>query len=165
MSTQTPQRIILGVDPGTRVTGYAVGTIINRRVTIIDYGYLSFSSNDPIAHRVGLFHEAIERLITTHRITGIALETPFLGKNSQTFLKLGYLRGALYVLAHKYTLSLSEFTPQQVKLSVTGYGGAEKEQVGRALELMFPQLKTFALKYRNDVTDGIAVTLCGIKVS
>jgi crossover junction endodeoxyribonuclease RuvC len=87
------------------------------------------------------------------------LETPFFGKNAQNFLKLGYLRGALYLLADKNRLKLHEFYPREVKQAVTGYGGASKDQVARVILQLFPRMKS---PKKEDVTDALAVTLCGL---
>ena len=89
----------------------------------------------------------------------MALETPFLGKNAQNFLKLGYLRGIVYLLADKNNIMLSEFTPTQVKQAVTGFGGASKDQVARMVLQLFPKI---AAPDKLDVTDALAVTLCGL---
>jgi crossover junction endodeoxyribonuclease RuvC len=89
----------------------------------------------------------------------LAIETPFLGKNTQTFLKLGYLRGVLYLLADTHKLVLHEYSPTQVKVSVTGYGGASKEQVSRLVSRLLPAMKA-PEKY--DVTDALAIALCGV---
>ena len=95
-----------------------------------------------------------------HRhITDLALETPFLGKNAQNFLKLGYLRGILFLLTERHKLQLHEFAPRAIKQSVTGFGGAEKDQVARVIMQLFPRLQH---QEKYDVTDAIAITLCGL---
>jgi crossover junction endodeoxyribonuclease RuvC len=82
-----------------------------------------------------------------------------LGKNTQVFLKLGYVRGILYLLAAKNKCVLHEFSPREVKQSITGFGGASKEQVARVLMQLFPRI---AKPDKEDVTDALAVTLCGL---
>jgi crossover junction endodeoxyribonuclease RuvC len=106
-----------------------------------------------------MFHKALQEKIERFKISSLALETPFLGKNAQNFLKLGYLRGILYLLADTYKLELHEFTPMQVKQSVTGYGGAGKDQVARVLHSLFPALK---ISDKYDATDALAVALSGL---
>jgi crossover junction endodeoxyribonuclease RuvC len=97
-----------------------------------------------------------------YKITDLALETPFLGKNIQTFLKLGYLRGILYLLSDMHALSIHEFSPRQIKVSVTGFGGATKEQVALMILAMFPALNALGKIEKNDVTDAMAVSICGL---
>lgn len=151
--------IVLGVDPGFSVTGFGVMKREGSRSSVIDYGYLKMSSAQELSARVGIFHDFFDAKIKQYGVTAIALETPFLGKNAQNFLKLGYLRGILYLLADRYHLKLFEFSPREIKLSVTGYGAADKEQVARVMVQLFPGLQ---MPQKLDVTDALAVTLCGM---
>ena len=151
--------IILGIDPGFHITGYGIIKKEGSRSSLIDAGYLKMNSQKKLSCRTGIFYSFFNEKIADHAITDLALETSFLGKNAQNFLKLGYLRGILYLLADQHTLSLHEFSPRQVKQAVTGFGGAGKEQVSRAILQLFPALKT---PKTHDVTDAIAVTLCGL---
>lgn len=153
------EQVILGVDPGFVVTGFGILKREGRRTTLMDYGVLRLSSTKTLSWRVGQFYDFFSQKITEHGVNVIALETPFLGKNAQNFLKLGYLRGILYLLARNVQAELKEFSPTQVKQSVTGFGGAGKDQVARAVMLLLPGLKKPDLL---DVTDAIAVTLCGL---
>jgi len=154
--------IILGVDPGSRITGFAIARIANGKTTVFDYGYLPLSSTDSMPKRVAQFHAFLEAKIKEHAVTHLAIETPFLGKNPQSFVKLGYLRGILYLLSEHYRLTLQELTPSQIKQAVTGHGQASKEQVATVLGLLFPALKTIKATVKEDVTDAIAIALAGI---
>jgi crossover junction endodeoxyribonuclease RuvC len=151
--------VILGIDPGFRFAGYAIIKKEGHKTYMLDCGYVKMSSSQSLVERVGIFHDALQEKITTFSVTDLALETPFLGKNAQNFLKLGYLRGILYLLANKNKLNLHEFTPMQVKQSITGFGGASKDQVARVILQLFPKLNA---PDKADVTDAIAVTLCGL---
>src|SRR3972149_1591592 len=96
---------ILGIDPGFSVTGFGVLKKQNSTIVLLtDYGDLRMSSTKSLAVRIGIFHDFFTEKIERWQITDLALETPFLGKNSQTFLKLGYLRGILYLLANRHQL-------------------------------------------------------------
>jgi crossover junction endodeoxyribonuclease RuvC len=153
--------IILGIDPGLQFTGYGVIEKVNNNGTLKDYGLLRLgTSKKPLPERIGLFKSMIQAVIIHNNITHIALETPFLGKNAQNFLKLGYLRGILYLLAHEHGLELIEFSPRQIKQAVTGWGGAPKDQVARMIFQFFPILREKELK--NDVTDALAIMICGL---
>jgi len=151
--------IILGVDPSFTATGYAIIKKESGKQFLISCGYLPLAtSKESMSNRIGIFHDFFEKTIKNYNVTHLSLETPFLGKNAQTFLKLGYLRGCLYLLAYKYNLKLTEYSPKEIKLAVTGFGGAEKDQVKRVVHLLFPGL----LAQKNyDVTDAIAISLCG----
>lgn len=150
---------ILGIDPGWHFAGYGVLRKLDRSVVLVDYGYLSMSPSKTLVDRSGMFYDFFQEKIKIHGVTDLALETPFLGRNAQNFLKLGYLRGMLYLLSNKNNLVLHEFAPRQVKQAVTGFGGASKDQVSRVVMQLFANAIK-AQKY--DVTDALAVTLCGL---
>ena len=99
-------KVILGVDPGLSYTGYAIIVRHEKGSAVVDYGYLQLNKEKDLPKRVALFHEFFVEKITKHGATHLSLETPFLGKNAQTFLKLGYLRGILYLLASKHNLQI-----------------------------------------------------------
>jgi crossover junction endodeoxyribonuclease RuvC len=151
--------IILGVDPGFSFTGYAILKKEGSATQLLDFGYLRLPQSKSLQERVALFHDALETKIKHHQVTHLSIETPFLGKNAQNFLKLGYLRGILYFLSHKNNLILFEFAPTQIKQSLTGFGGASKEQVSRVIFRLFPTLDQ-PDKY--DATDALAISLCGL---
>lgn len=150
---------ILGVDPGFQFAGFGIIKKEGSRATVLDYGYLKMQPTKSLVERIGIFHDFFAEKIIAHGVTDLALETPFMGKNAQNFLKLGYLRGNLYLLANKNKLTLHEFAPTQVKQSITGSGSASKEQVARVIYQLFPTMKAAE---KADVTDALAVTLCGL---
>ncbi len=150
--------VVLGVDPGIRVAGYSVLSIRNRQYRVLTYGAIALPRTASVASRVGQFYEHVSQIISQWHVTAISLETPFMGKNAQNFIKLGYVRGALFVLAHQNDIPLHEFTPRQVKQAVTGFGGAQKDQVARVVYWLCPGVRE--QKYQ-DVTDALAIAVCG----
>lgn len=155
--------VILGIDPGTRISGYSILKRDEKgRAFLLDFGYLQMNSKDHLSRRVGEFFDFFHEKIKIHNVSHIALETPFLGKNAQTFLKLGYLRGILYLLASQNNLQLSEFSPTKVKQSVVGFGGATKEQVAMMVGRLFPKLEEVKKTAKDDVTDALAISVCGL---
>lgn len=155
-------KVILGVDPGFSVTGFAVLKHDNRQAHVIDYGYLKMSSTKTLAERTGQFYDVFKQKIADHAVTQVALETSFLGKNPQTFLKLGFLRGILYLLADQHKLTISEFAPREIKAAVTGSGGASKDQVAHMILRMFPKIAQLGAVAKQDVTDALAISVCGL---
>ena len=151
--------IILGIDPGFGITGFGVLKKEAGKSFLLDYGALKMSSTKSLAERIALFYSFFKQKIVHYGVTDIALETPFLGKNAQNFLKLGYLRGIVYLLSHEHSLQLHEFAPSEIKLSLTGFGGADKEQVARVVVRLFPGL---VMPEKRDITDALAITLCGL---
>jgi crossover junction endodeoxyribonuclease RuvC len=154
--------VILGVDPGFHVTGYAVSSIENNKVLLCDCGYLKMNPQHSLPHRVGQFYTFMHEKIIAFQVTHLSLETSFLGKNAQTFLKLGFLRGILYLLADQHGLQLTEFAPREIKMATTGFGGASKDQVAGMMLRLFPRLSEFGTIERADVTDALAICLCGV---
>ena len=151
--------VILGIDPGFTVTGYSILQKHKNQIIMLDHGFLKLPATEPLHIRIGIFYDFLIENIKLHGVTAISLETPFLGKNAQTFLKLGYLRGTLYLLAEQHNLQIFEFAPRQVKQTVTGYGAADKAQVAKVLSMLFPAIKQ---PLKEDVTDAIAISLCGL---
>jgi len=151
--------IVLGIDPGFTVTGYGVMSVEGSRILLLEHGCFKLNSQDHLAKRVGIFYSFFTELIAKKAVGKISLETPFLGKNAQSFLKLGYLRGILYLLAEQSGCSIAEFSPREVKLAVTGSGAAMKEQVARVMLKLFPGV---VMPQKLDVTDALAIALCGV---
>jgi crossover junction endodeoxyribonuclease RuvC len=152
-------KIVLGIDPGFTTTGFAVIKKELQKTLLLDCGFLALPPSQTLAMRINHFYDFFTQKITAFGITDIALETPFLGKNAQNFLKLGYLRGIVYLLINQHGLALHEFSPREVKYSITGFGGADKDQVARVVLRLFP---TLAVPKKADVTDALAITLCGL---
>lgn len=150
-------RVILGIDPGFTAAGFSVVRIELGRIILKECGALRQKSSQSIPERLLIFHDFFEDKITGAGITELALETPFLGKNAQNFLKLGYLRGILLLLVQHHGLVLHEFAPRQVKSAITGYGHADKQQVFRVLSRLFPG---FAQPDSLDISDAVAIGLC-----
>ena len=151
--------IILGIDPGFSFTGFAVAKKEGATIQLLEYGDIRLPVSKGLPDRVGIFFDTLTEKIIRLGVTDLALETPFLGKNAQNFLKLGYLRGVLYLLATQHSLTLHEFSPKEVKQAVTGFGGASKDQVARVILQLFPRMQ---MPNKLDVTDAVAVTLCGV---
>ena len=154
--------VIMGIDPGFHVTGYAVLKHDEHgKSYLLDYGYLQMNPKKKLPERVGKFYKFVEEKIKKHAVRQVSLETSFLGKNAQTFLKLGYLRGLLYLLADQHGLELYEFAPREIKMSVVGHGGATKEQVATMVLRLFPKLNDLKKIAKDDVTDALAICVCG----
>lgn len=151
------EAIILAIDPGLVTCGFSVLKKQGQNVYLLDYGVLRLGSSKPIPDRICSFYKFCEEKISLHSITCISLETPFLGKNPSSFMKLGYLRGVVYLISQLYHLVLFEFSPCEIKTALTGHGFASKEQVARFLMKIFPGI---VMPTKLDATDALAVGLC-----
>ena len=158
------EKRILGIDPGTVCAGFAVLEKNGSKIDLKLITTLDQKSKDLITNRVGRFYEFCAELIVAYKITDIAIETAFLGKNAQNFLKLGYLRGVINLLCYQHKLNLVELTPRQIKQYVTSYGHADKDQVARAMLFFVPALRSF-LPQKTDATDSLAIAFCGAMLS
>ena len=150
-------KIILGIDPGTIITGYGIINIINKTPVLEHFGYLDLSKyTDPYKKLSKIFEKTIY-LIDTYSPDEFAIEAPFFGKNVQSMLKLGRAQGVAIGAALHKRLQVYEYSPRKIKMAVTGNGNASKEQVAVFLQ---NELKFKELPHKMDATDGLAVALC-----
>jgi crossover junction endodeoxyribonuclease RuvC len=151
---------ILSVDPGLHFTGWAIIESDENSTRLIKYDAIRLKPGVAIRERLFEIYFTLFEIISVNHIDHLALETPFLGKNAATFLKLGYIRGILLLLSQIHGLSLSEFSPKTVKMMVTGTGNDDKEAVSRAVLRLFPGL---VKPDKYDITDAIAVGVCALR--
>ena len=152
--SKTP--IILGIDPGTQILGYAVlqGGL---QPKIIMMDVLKLTKEKDIYARLQMIHAKIIVLMETYHPAHFAIEAPFFGKNVQSMLKLGRAQGVSIAAAMRHGLDVTEYSPRKVKQAVTGNGNASKEQVALMLKSLL-NLKT--LPKNLDATDGLAAAVC-----
>ncbi|HEB73004.1 MAG TPA: crossover junction endodeoxyribonuclease RuvC [Nitrospirae bacterium] len=120
---------IIGVDPGTRVTGYGIISSSGSRYSSLCWGAIKTSSGAPIASRLKQIADGLRALIDEHDPDCMALEESFFAKNAQSALKLGMARGAIMLVAAEAGLPVHEYSPLLIKQAVVGYGRADKNQV------------------------------------
>ncbi len=148
---------MLGIDPGTAVTGYGVVEPANGRPgRLLECGVIRTHPRQELWHRLDTLFTGVSELIAHHRPTALALESIFYAKNVRTTVTLGHARGVILLAAARAGLDIAEFPPATVKKSVVGVGGAAKQQVGymvqRLLNLQRPPTPS-------DAADGVAVAL------
>jgi crossover junction endodeoxyribonuclease RuvC len=149
--------VILGIDPGTNVMGYALLKVSDNNLQVLLMDVLKLSSQKDIYVRLQKIHQQISELIKLYHPTAFAIEAPFFGKNVQSMLKLGRAQGVAIAAAIQGGLEVVEYSPRKVKQSITGKGNADKEQVWKMLQRILnidEQPKYF------DATDALAVALC-----
>ncbi len=152
--TDSAPSLILGIDPGTRITGYG---IIDMRSHPIDYGCIRPPPTLPLAERYKILFESIEALIEAHAPTAIAVESQFVSKNVQSTIKLGMAKGMVYLAAARKKIPVYEFAPKKAKLSVVGHGGASKFQVQKMIQAL---LRLPKLPEPEDAADALALAIC-----
>ncbi len=152
---------VLGVDPGTAVTGYGVIETANGvgppgLGRLVECGVIRFQRNSSLPQRLHELHAHIADLIARHRPRALALENAFYQKNVRSTLVLGHARGVVLLAAEQAGLEIAEYPPATVKKTVAGAGGAPKAQVGAVVARL---LKLRHAPAPADAADGVAVAL------
>lgn len=148
---------ILGIDPGTRITGYGVVKTDLSFSHPIDYGAIRPPCKLPLYTRQLIIHEAIAHLIEKYPIDAISIETQYVGKNPQSILKLGMARGVAILAGTKRNIPIFEYAPNQAKIAVVGNGRATKRQVGHMIRML---LNLAEVPHPEDAADALALALC-----
>lgn len=149
-------RTILGIDPGTNITGY--GIITNQSTPIIiDAGVIDLRKIDNHHEKLRQIFSKLYTLITHYDPQYMSIEAPFYGKNIQSMLKLGRAQGVALTCAMLKGLETEEYSPKKIKQSVTGNGNSSKEQLAAMLSQI---LETDLSKYPLDATDALSTAYC-----
>ena len=149
--------IILGVDPGSRITGYGLIKLENSQLIPIDFGCIRPPANLPLEKRYLIIFEAIEEIIKKFQPSAVAVETQFVHKNIQSAIKLGMARGSVVLAAAKNNIAVFEYTPRKAKQAVVGSGRASKMQVQKMIQVL---LKLNSLAIPEDASDALSLAIC-----
>lgn len=153
---------ILGIDPGTSVTGYGVietGNGARGFGRLVECGVITFTRGSPLPRRLAQLHEGIADLIARHHPSALALENAFYHRNVRTTLVLEHARGVVLLAAAQAGLDIAEYPPATVKKTVVGTGGARKGQVAAMVARL---LRLRRAPTPSDAADGVAVALTHI---
>ena len=147
---------ILGIDPGSRITGYGIIESQGNRLRHIDNGIIATNPTAPLATRLQTIYEGVARVIAEFAPEAMAIEQVFLAKNPQAALVLGHARGTAMVAAVNSGLAVHEYSALQVKSAVVGYGRAGKPQVQQMVKalLNLPEIA------QEDAADALGVAIC-----
>jgi len=151
---------ILGVDPGTLVTGFGVIEHRNGKTRILTCGVIKNNGRVPLPHRLKRIFEKLSEISEKYQPEECAIETAFYGKNAQSALKLGHARGVAMLAAVMREIPTHEYSPREVKKAIVGNGAAAKEQVQFMVKSLL-NIKQVPKEY--DVTDALAVALCHLQ--
>jgi crossover junction endodeoxyribonuclease RuvC len=146
---------ILGIDPGSRFTGFGIIDVDGDRATLVRQGVIRTGSGE-FTERLGVIFAELRELIQEHSPAEVAVETVFLSHNAASALKLGQARGAAVCAAISMGLPVSEYSPRSVKQAIVGRGGADKVQVQHMVCVLLQLPETPA----EDAADALAVALC-----
>ena len=146
---------ILGIDPGSRFTGYGIIDVEGDRATVVHSGVIKTGGGE-FPERLGIIFRGIRDLVIEYRPSEVAVENVFVSKNASSALKLGQARGAAISAVICEELSVSEYSPRSVKQAIVGKGGADKVQVQHMVCVLLKLRETPA----EDAADALAVALC-----
>lgn len=147
---------VIGVDPGTSVTGYGILEQNGGSETLIECGVIRTNPRQPLWHRLRDLHDELTSIIERHQPDTLAVESVFYAKNVRTTVSLGHARGAILVAAASAGLDVAEFPPATVKKTLVGSGGAGKSQVAFMVQHL---LHLSAPPQPSDASDGVALAL------
>jgi len=150
---------VIGIDPGTATTGWAVLEENKGIVTPLAYGHISTSPQNSVSDRLKEVADNLEEIIKKYKPQESAVEDIFFFKNQKTIIKVSQSRGAMLLTLEKKNVKVFSYTPLQVKQALTGYGRADKKQI----QLMVKNiLKLKSIPKPDDTADAIAIALCHI---
>ncbi|KTC78387.1 Crossover junction endodeoxyribonuclease ruvC [Legionella brunensis] len=147
--------IILGIDPGSRITGYGIIKEERRKIQYIDSGCIRTSEGE-LSQRLLQIFDGICQLMDDYNPNEVAIEQVFVHQNPSSALKLGHARGVAMVAAASHRIKISEYSAREVKQSLVGYGAAQKEQVKH----MVVKLLMLNNVPQSDAADALAIAIC-----
>ncbi len=156
---------ILGVDPGSRLTGFGIVDLYGNEIKHVAHGTLNIASTTgkatvPLEDRLLLIYEGLKEVIESHRPDTLSIEKVFFAKNAVSALKLGQARGAAILTAKIFGLNVVEYAPTEVKSAIVGHGRADKDQVARVLQMMLGKQDFIT----TDASDGLALAVCHARI-
>lgn len=149
--------IVIGLDPGSRVTGYGIVRELSGKAELIETGTIRTPVNKSMGERMGVIFDRLHALITAHGPVEAAIENVFVSKNPSSALKLGQARGAAMAACATNGLSVAEYEPSKVKKNLVGLGNAPKDQVAFMVAHCLGVKKP---DWAEDASDALAVAIC-----
>lgn len=154
--------MIIGIDPGTRITGYALVEAGDSSAPVYRLaGEIRPNPSWPLSERLAVVFDGLDRIITENNPLEMAVEDIFFAKNARSALALGHVRGVALLAAARHGLPVSTYSATTIKKSVVGYGRASKDQVGQMVCSLLSIKETLG----QDVTDALACAICHLNSS
>lgn len=147
--------LIIGIDPGSRLTGYGIIEKEGSKLRFVDAGTIRTEAAE-MPERLKRIFAGVDRIVRFHQPTEAAVEQVFMSQNPDSALKLGQARGAAITALANLDLNIAEYTARQIKQSVVGYGAADKEQV----QMMVMKILNLSIKPQADAADALAAAIC-----
>ena len=154
---QLNQRIILGIDPGVAIVGYAIMKAQGNNLQLLACDAITTQAGVALPLRLRHIYQQLSELIALYRPHEVAMEELFFGRNTSTAIAVGQARGVALLAVANAGLPIAEYTPGEVKLAVTGYGAAKKAQVGEMVRML---LQLPVVPRPDDAADAAAIAIC-----
>ena len=148
--------VLLGIDPGSRKTGFGIIRIDRNQPSYVTSGTIRLPVKEPLSLRLKVLYESLSEIIAIHQPTVAVIESVFMAKSADSALKLGHARGAAMVACVMNDLEVYEYAARQIKQSVVGTGAATKQQI----QHMVTVLLGLSAEPAEDAADGLAAALC-----
>lgn len=149
--------IILGIDPGTATTGWGIIKKEGQKYTLLDFGHITTKAKTPLHDRLEIIFEELTQIIEKAKPDHVAVEELFFAANSKTAIAVGQARGVILLAGKKKGLSVFEYTPLEVKMALTGYGRADKNQIQQMVKAL---LSLSEIPKPDDAADALAIAIC-----
>jgi crossover junction endodeoxyribonuclease RuvC len=150
--------LVLGIDPGTATTGYGfVRDLPDGSLEVVDFGVISTPAALPMPERLSMLYQKLIEKILLYGPQSGAVEKLFFQRNVTTAMTVGQARGVVILALAQHGMEVAEYTPLQVKQAVTGYGGADKNQVQQMVKAL---LNLLLVPKPDDAADALAVAIC-----
>lgn len=159
ITSQSSERIIMGIDPGTIIMGYGLLKVVGQKAELLALGVIKLDKMENHYLRLKRIFDRVSGLIEEFRPDELAIEAPFFGNNVQSMLKLGRAQGVAMAAALCYDIPITEYVPMRIKQAITGNGAASKEQVAGMLR-RYLKISEAEMPKELDATDGLAAALC-----
>jgi crossover junction endodeoxyribonuclease RuvC len=159
------EALVIGVDPGTATTGYG---IVRRaspdadQFEAVDYGVIETPAGQPMPERLATLHGKLRAILCEHRPTQAAVELLFFGKNATTAMTVGQARGVVLMALGEARIPVAEYKPMEVKKATAGFGGAEKTQMQRMVQML---LGLPEIPRPDDAADGLALAITHLRLA
>jgi crossover junction endodeoxyribonuclease RuvC len=148
---------ILGIDPGTAITGFGLIDVVKSQPTLVEAGVIRTPTKQDLPERLRTIYLELNQLIKEFSPNQMAVEKLYFAANTKTAISVSHARGVVLLIGAQSNLSIGEYTPLEIKQAITGYGRADKHQM-QAMVMRLLELKT--LPKPDDAADALAVALC-----
>jgi len=148
---------VLGIDPGSETLGWGVVDGSGTRYSLVRFGTVKSNPRDAFSKRLLNIYDGIAEIMATHSPDVVSVEDTFYAVNVGVALKLGQVRGTMLLLAEQRGIEIAEYAPRLIKQTITGYGNAEKQQVGQMVKAL---LGLKEVPTPHDAADALAIAIC-----